>query len=150
VPLPDIVRGALRRHAGLRFVIQVGEAEPDASLIALGKPRQVKLVKGWLKDDAFAALIQASAALLLPYQRNRYAKSISGHFAFAAAYGRPAIVPSGTWAANGSRASRRPASPTSGMRRSLTPSPLPSAAWRNCTPNPATSSSRRATGTEKR
>jgi len=99
VPLPDIVRGALRRRADLRFVIQVKEAEPDADLMALGKLRQVKLVKGWLEDDAFAALIQASAALLLPYQRDRYAENISGPFAFAAAYGRPAIVPSGTWMA---------------------------------------------------
>jgi hypothetical protein len=99
VPLPDIVHGALRRRPDLRFVIQVNEAESNADLMALEKLRQVKLVKGWLDDDAFVALIQAAAALLLPYQRDRYAENISGPFAFAAAYGRPAIVPSGTWMA---------------------------------------------------
>ena len=99
VPLPDIVRSALSRHPDLRFVIQVNEVESNGDLTALEKLRQVKLVKGWLEDDAFAALIQAADALLLPYQRDRYAENISGPFAFAAAYGRPAIVPSGTWMA---------------------------------------------------
>jgi glycosyltransferase involved in cell wall biosynthesis len=99
VPLPDIVRAALSRRPDLRFVIQVNEIESNGDLMALEKLRQVKLVKGWLEDDAFAALIQAAAALLLPYRRDRYAENISSPFAFAAAYGRPAIVPSGTWMA---------------------------------------------------
>jgi len=99
VPLPDIVRAALSRRPDLRFVIQVNEIESNGDLMALEKLRQVKLVKGWLEDGAFAALIQAAAALLLPYRRDRYAENISSPFAFAAAYGRPAIVPSGTWMA---------------------------------------------------
>jgi glycosyltransferase involved in cell wall biosynthesis len=99
LPLPDIVREALRRRPDLRFVIQVNGAETNAALMALEKMPEVQLVKGWLDDGAFVALIQAADMLLLPYRRDRYAERTSGPFSFAAAYGRPAIVPSGTWMA---------------------------------------------------
>ncbi|WP_151176533.1 glycosyltransferase family protein [Hypericibacter terrae] len=99
LPLPDIVHEALRQRADLRFVIQVNGAKTNAALMALERMPQVQLVKGWLDDGAFVALIQAADMLLLPYRRDRYAERTSGPFSFAAAYGRPAIVPSGTWMA---------------------------------------------------
>lgn len=99
IPLPQIVREALRRRGDLRFVIQVNGAESDSALMALENLQHVKLVEGWLDDGAFIALIRAADMLLLPYHRDRYAENISGPFAFAAALGRPAIVPSGTWMA---------------------------------------------------
>jgi glycosyltransferase involved in cell wall biosynthesis len=99
LPLPDIVREALRRRPDLRFVIQVNGAENNAALMTLERMPQVQLVKTWLDDGAFVALIQAADMLLMPYRRDRYAERTSGPFSFAAAYGRPAIVPSGTWMA---------------------------------------------------
>jgi glycosyltransferase involved in cell wall biosynthesis len=99
LPLPDIVREALRRRADLRFVIQVNGAENNSALMTLERMPQVQLVKTWLDDGAFVALIQAADMLLMPYRRDRYAERTSGPFSFAAAYGRPAIVPSGTWMA---------------------------------------------------
>ncbi|HWA44553.1 MAG TPA: hypothetical protein VHA10_15160 [Hypericibacter adhaerens] len=98
VPLAGIVREALRQRPDLRFVIQV-RAEADPGLLELEKLRPVKLVEGWLEEDAFVALIRAADLLLLPYRRERYADTISGPFAFAAAHERPAIVPAGTWMA---------------------------------------------------
>jgi len=98
--LASLVRGALDLRRDLRFVIQVNGTRLDPSLAALREIPQVALVKGWLDDADFVALIRAADMLLLPYQRERYAERTSGPFALAAAAGKPAIVPSGTWMAD--------------------------------------------------
>lgn len=100
LPLPSLVRGALDLRPDLRFVIQVNGAKADPALMALREIPQVSIVEGWLDDGAFVALIRAADMLLLPYQRERYAERTSGPFALAAAAGKPAIVPSGTWMAD--------------------------------------------------
>jgi glycosyltransferase involved in cell wall biosynthesis len=98
--LPAIVRGALDLRPDLRFVIQLNGARVDPLLAALREFPQVSLVEGWLDDGAFLALIRAADMLLLPYRRLRYAERTSGPFTLAAAIGRPAVVPSGTWMAD--------------------------------------------------
>jgi len=98
--LPVIVRGALDLRPDLRFVIQLNGARVDPLLAALREFPQVSLVEGWLDDGAFLALIRAADMLLLPYRRQRYTERTSGPFTLAAAIGRPAIVPSGTWMAD--------------------------------------------------
>jgi glycosyltransferase involved in cell wall biosynthesis len=96
MPLSDIVTLALRRRQDFRFLFQVTGDEAGAPLDNIP---QVRLVRGWLDDDTFIALIQAADMLLLPYKRHRYVERVSGPFAFAAAHGRPSIVPTGTWMA---------------------------------------------------
>jgi glycosyltransferase involved in cell wall biosynthesis len=83
----------------LRFVVQVGSADLEPSFVALEEDPRVRLIRGYLDERAFCALIAACDLLLLSYKPERYMARISGPFVFGAVYGTPSVVPANTWMA---------------------------------------------------
>lgn len=97
--LPGLLSQIHARRPDLRFLVQVGAGDLDPSFAALETDPRIRLVRGYLEDRAFCALVAACDLLLLPYKPERYIARISGPFAFGAAYGTPSIVPARTWMA---------------------------------------------------
>lgn len=99
--LPEIAELVRRTGYRMRLVVQAGFAEPTLGepLHALQKHGDVDLIGRHLSNAEFVRFIQDSPLMLLPYDRAQYRARISGPFSFAAAWGRPCIVPDGTWMA---------------------------------------------------
>jgi hypothetical protein len=97
--LPAILSRAHALRPDLRFMVQVGADGLDPSFLALEADPRIRLVRGYLEDRAFCALVQACDLLLLPYRAERYVSRVSGPFVFGAVYGTPSVVPARTWMA---------------------------------------------------
>jgi glycosyltransferase involved in cell wall biosynthesis len=97
--LPALLGRIHARRPDLRFLVQVGTAGLEPSFAALEANPRIRLIRGYLDDRAFCALIAACDLLLLPYKPERYVARISGPFVFGAVYGTPSVVPAGTWMA---------------------------------------------------
>ncbi|MEI9965859.1 MAG: glycosyltransferase [Caulobacteraceae bacterium] len=72
---------------------------PGDPLDAFKSHPRVRLVDGWMTDAAMAELVQSLDAVMLPYDPARYGAMVSGVFTLAAGYGKPCVVPAGTWMA---------------------------------------------------
>jgi len=108
--------GSLRREKGgeripgilsagsdlpVRWIAQAHAPDPDLlePLRSLEHAGRIELIERELSNAGFLRLILDLALIVLPYERARYVARVSGPFAFAAAFGRPCIVPDGTWMA---------------------------------------------------
>ncbi len=99
--LPEIVARTVAVHPDAEFVIQVnadGAAPPAPEVVeALWRAGpSVRLVPGYVDQDAFFRAIVESDLLLLPYQSPMYRTGSSALFEDAAYLGRPCVVPPGT------------------------------------------------------
>ncbi|MEX2297754.1 MAG: hypothetical protein WD715_10080 [Dongiaceae bacterium] len=109
--------GSLRREKGgeripgivgagaglpLRWIAQAHAPDPGLlePLRALEQAGRVELIARELSEGEFLRLMHDLALIVLPYERVRYHARVSGPFAFAAAFGRPCVVPDGTWMAS--------------------------------------------------
>ena len=97
--LPGLLSRARALRPDLRFLVQVGVHELDPSFLSLEADPHIRLIRGYLEDRTFCALVRACDLLLLPYRAARYVSRISGPFVFGAVYGTPSIVPARTWMA---------------------------------------------------
>lgn len=97
--LPALLARIHALRPDLRFVVQVGSADLEPSFVALEEDPRVRLIRGYLDERAFCALIAACDLLLLSYKPERYMARISGPFVFGAVYGTPSVVPANTWMA---------------------------------------------------
>lgn len=88
----------------LSVLLQVRDAaqvaEVQATLAGTPGDGNIAVVAGTLGSEEFEAAVGACRMLLLPYNPERYVGRVSGLLVEAAAWGRPAIAPAGTWMAD--------------------------------------------------
>ena len=101
--LPGIADHAADLADRARLLVQVmpryrRRGQPDLDTLLEGR-RLVVLRRGALPESALLQYVEDAAAVLLPYDPAEYGNRASGIFAYAAAFGRPVIVPAGTWMA---------------------------------------------------
>jgi glycosyltransferase involved in cell wall biosynthesis len=104
--IPGVIENLLRSRSPLRFAVQInGEpaelAEMEATIrtlenLAASTP-DVRLLRGELEHEDYAATLQACDVLVLPYRRKFYESSYAGVFMDAMNLAKPVIVPTGTW-----------------------------------------------------
>ena len=99
--LPEIVARTVAVRPDVEFVIQVhadGAIPPAPEVVEAlrGAGPSVRLVSGYVDQDAFFRGIVESDLLLLPYQSPMYRTGSSALFEDAAYLGRPCVVPPGT------------------------------------------------------
>ena len=104
--IPGIIENLLRTHPRLRFTIQInGEpaelGEMEATIRTLeslaASTSDVRLLRGELEHEDYAAALQACDVLVLPYRRKFCQSSYAGVFMDAMNLAKPVIVPTGTW-----------------------------------------------------
>jgi glycosyltransferase involved in cell wall biosynthesis len=100
--LPDVIAHFDNADPAVGFVVQAGVAEAGLleSLDSMRTRGSVRIVREMLSEQQYRELIEGASAIVLPYDRKRYLDRTSGAFAFAAAAGRPCVVPDGTWMAD--------------------------------------------------
>lgn len=100
----DALRHVFAAHPSLSVLLQVRDAAQAAEVqdALAGTPGdgKVAVIAGTLGFEEFEAAVGACHLLLLPYNPERYVGRVSGLLVEAAAWGRPAIVPAGTWMAD--------------------------------------------------
>jgi hypothetical protein len=99
--IPRILAQASRDRPGLKAAVQVRTDEDAAALRALLTPiadrLELHLHPGTLEPAAYAALLSSADVILCPYAPARYVLRVSGVFIDALAYGKPVVVPDGSW-----------------------------------------------------
>ncbi|MEX0808537.1 MAG: hypothetical protein WD044_07395 [Dongiaceae bacterium] len=97
--MPSIV--ADMEHLGIpaRLSVQGNNPDPESlqPLMELQRAGRLDLLREELSDEEFGQVISKATFILFPYDRKRYLDRSSGAFSYAAALGRPCIVPSDTW-----------------------------------------------------
>ena len=100
--IPEILR-ACRKLVTVRFTIQMvneGLSPGDfASVMALTKEPSVIAILHELKIEEYANAMKSADLALFPYDVIPYRQRTSAVFAEAVAYGKPVVVPGGTWLA---------------------------------------------------
>lgn len=100
--VPGVVRALQTGKRKVRCVIQMGVVPADLDLAPyeeLERKGQARLLRGWQEDDIIVDLLRESSVAVFPYSRDTYKARLSGALCTAAGYGRPCVVPSGTWLA---------------------------------------------------
>lgn len=92
----QVVRAA---PAGHDFFVQTGLARSSSrdELADLAVLPSVEVHRGGLDRREYLAALRSCDAVLLPYDRRSYARRTSGVFAEAVGFGKPVVVPAGTW-----------------------------------------------------
>jgi len=107
--LPSIVR-ACAELMDVRFCIQMvneGLSDEDyAAVLALSNEPRITAIPSELQIDEYAEAMKASDLALFPYEVTPYRQRTSAVFAEAVAYGKPSVVPAGTWLAGEIEAGR--------------------------------------------
>jgi glycosyltransferase involved in cell wall biosynthesis len=102
VLIPEIFR-ACQEVVKVRFKIQmVNEGlspEDFASILALADEPTVAAIPRELQIEEYADAMKSADLALFPYEVIPYRQRTSAVFAEAVAYGKPAVVPEGTWLA---------------------------------------------------
>ena len=104
--IPGIIENLVGSHPDLRAVVQItgAGAEPAqlnrtvTALAGLSAARpQIRLLQGDLAEADYAAALQASDIVVLPYRSKFYPCRATGIFMDAMNLGKPLVLPTGTW-----------------------------------------------------
>jgi glycosyltransferase involved in cell wall biosynthesis len=98
--VPDIVR-ACRPHVRVEFLVHLTNnnltAEEAGKLAHLDRERHVTVIREPMSLPEYNRALNSADVALFPYEIIPYRKRTSGVFAEAVAYGKPVVVPRGTW-----------------------------------------------------
>lgn len=98
----DVVRALQVGKPKVRCVIQLGVVPKELDLAPydeLERKGMARLLRGWQEDEVIMNLLRESSVAVFPYNRATFKDRLSGALCTAAGYGRPCVVPSGTWLA---------------------------------------------------
>ena len=101
--LPAVVENILTKRNNVKFIIQSNVPnDPPAEIVkAIEKikalPRNVECIVEPLDSKDYYSILLHADVVLLPYSPELYHARTSGIFAEAIAFGKPVIVPEGTW-----------------------------------------------------
>ena len=98
--LADVLREFAARRPGRSAAVQVATPEQaDALRQAVPDPKALRLTirVGNLSADDYTRMLLSARIILLPYHAPNYRLRASGVMGEAVAYGRPVVVPDGTW-----------------------------------------------------
>jgi glycosyltransferase involved in cell wall biosynthesis len=101
--LPRAVGNLLSKREDVRFVIQ-SNVSGNPSQEVLGArvgikalKKDVEYIDRILESEEYYEIMRRADAILLPYSPETYRKRTSGILAEAMAFGKPVVVPGGTW-----------------------------------------------------
>lgn len=98
--IPDVVRALKKSKLPFRCVIHLGAVDDDLDLAPyreLERAGHATLLAGWQDDAVMTELLRGASAVVLPYARDTFSARLSAAMCTAIGYGRPCVVPSGTW-----------------------------------------------------
>lgn len=99
--IPRVLAAVSQARPGVSIAIQVRSEEDADTLRKVMAPiagrLDLQLHAGALEKRAYASLMVSAEVILCPYRPRRYAMRASGIFVEALAFGKPVVVPNGSW-----------------------------------------------------